>query len=96
MPIRIDLRREGDRRDRHMPSDRFTAGAGKPAPIRKDRGTDHHQHAHHRAPGHDAAEAAHQSHAVITGTPEALSASFSNCAGSVVNSPSRMVLFVPW
>ncbi len=96
MPIRIDLRRESDRRGRHMPGNRFAPGAGKTAPVGEDGGTDHHQHAHHRATGDDAAESAHRSHELITGTPDALSASFSNCAGSVVNSPSRMVLFAPW
>ncbi len=96
MAIRIDLRREGYRRGRHVPGHRFAAGAGKTAPVGEHRGADHHQHAHHHAPGDDAAESAHRSHGVITGTPEALPTSFSNCAGSVVNSPSRMVLFVPW
>lgn len=96
MPIRIDLRPEGDHRGRHMPGDRFATGTGKAAPLRDDRGADHDQHADHGAAGDDAAEAAHQSHEAITGTPEALPASFSNCSGSVVNSPSRMVLFVPW
>src|SRR5437879_5864526 len=35
-------------------------------------------------------------HAKITGTPVAFPVSFSNCTGSVVNSPRRMVLFAPW
>lgn len=96
MPIRIDLRREGDHRGGHMPGDRFAARAREPAPVRDDGGADHHQRAHHCAPGDDAAESAHQSHEAITGTPDALPTSFSNCACSVVNSPSRMVLFAPW
>lgn len=96
MPIRVDLRREGDRRGPHMPGDRFTARTGEPAPVGEDGGADHDQHAHHGPPGDHAAESTHESHEAITGTPEALPASFSNCAGSVVNSPSRMVLLVPW
>ncbi len=96
MAIRINLRRQGYRRGRHVPCHRFAAGTGEPAPIREDGGDDHHQHPHHRSPGDQAAESAHRSHEVITGTPEALPTSFSNCSGSVVNSPSRMVLFVPW
>lgn len=95
MPVRIYLRHQGDHRGRHMPGDRFGAGTGEAAPLRDDRGADHDQHAHHDATGDDAAEAAHESHAAITGTPEALPTSFSNCVASVVNSPSRMVLLVP-
>lgn len=96
MPVRIDLRYQGDHRCRHMPGDRFAAGTGKTAPLRDDLGADHDQHADHDATGDEAAEAAHESHEAITGTPEALPTSFSNCAGSVVKSPSRMVLLAPW
>ncbi len=96
MPVGIYLRREGDHRGRDMPADRFTAGTGESAPIREHSGAHHDQHAHHGAPGDDAAEAAQESHGATTGTPEALPTSFSNCVGSVVYSPSRMVLFAPW
>ncbi len=96
MPVRVELRREYHGGGRHVPGDRLAARPGKPAPIRDDGGADHDEHARECSRGDEAAEPAHQSHEAITGTPLALLTSFSNCAGSVVNSPSRMDLFAPW
>lgn len=96
MPVRVDLRREGHGGGRQMPGDRLASRPGKATPVRDHRGADHDEHACECARGDEAAEPTHQSHGAITGTPVALLASFSNCTGSVVNSPSRMALFAPW
>lgn len=79
-----------------MPGDGFSARTRKSAPPADERGTDDDKGEHERPRGRHPAEPTHHSHATITGTPVALPASSSNCAGSVVNSPSRMVLLAPW
>lgn len=78
-----------------MPRHRFAARSGKAAPSSDYRGTDNDEGQHEHPTGDDSAESAQHSHEAITGTPVALPASSSNCAGSVVNSPSRMVLLEP-
>ncbi len=79
-----------------MPCHRYAAGSGKTAPSGDDRGTDNDEGQHEHPTGDDSAESAQHSHGAITDTPVALPTSSSNCAGSVVNSPSRMVLLEPW
>lgn len=79
-----------------MPGDRLPAGSWEPAPVRDHRGADNDEHEYEGAGGNDSAEPTHHSHEAITGTPVALPTNFSNWAASVVNSPSRMVLFAPW
>lgn len=78
-----------------MPRHRFAPRSGKVAPSGDYRGTDNHEGQHEHPTGDDSAESAQHPHEAITGTPVALPASTSNCAGSVVNSPSRMVLLAP-
>lgn len=78
-----------------MPGHRFAAGSGKATPSSDYRSTHNDQGQHEHPTGDDSAESAQHSHEAITGTPVALPASSSNCAGSVVNSPSRMVLLDP-
>lgn len=96
MLVRINLCRNGNHRGHHVPRHRFGARPGELPPGRDDRGADDDERQRYRARGDDAAEAAQQFHETITGTPVALPASTSNCAGSVVNWPSSMVLFEPW
>lgn len=78
-----------------MPRHRFAAGSGKATLSSDDRGADNDEGQHEKPTGDNPAESAQHSHEAITGTPVALPASSSNCAGSVVNSPSRMVLLEP-
>lgn len=95
MPIRKNLCADTDHGCGDMPCHRFPTGSGKIAPSSDDRGTDNDEGEHEHPTGNNSAESAQHSHEAITGTPVALPASSSNCAGSVVNSPSRMVLFAP-
>jgi hypothetical protein len=95
MPVRKNLCAKADYGCGDMPCHRFPTRSGKVAPSGDYRSTGDDEGEHEHPTGDDSAESAQHSHEVITGTPVALPASSSNCAGSVVNSPSRMVLLAP-
>lgn len=96
MPIRKNLSDNGRHGREHMAHDGFPARPGEIASARDEGGSDHDEGQNDGSRGHHATEPANDSHRTITGTPVALPTSSSNCAGSVVNSPRRMVLFAPW
>ncbi len=93
--IRKTLRHNDKNRDPDMPRHRFTTGPGKTAPLPPDRGAHHHQREQHNSRGDRPTDTAHQFHDT-TDTPVARFTSFSNCATSVVHSPSAIVLLSPW
>jgi hypothetical protein len=95
MPIRKNLRTKTYHQYGDMPGHRLAARTGKVTLGRLDRGADDDEGQHEQSARDDSAHPAHHFHEAITGTPLALPASSSNWAGSVVNSPSRMVLLVP-
>ncbi len=78
-----------------MPCHRFRARPGETPPRTDDRRGHHHDGEREDTRGDQATDSAREPHEPITGTPVAFPTNTSSWAGSVVNSPSRMVLLLP-
>lgn len=95
LAIRDDLGNDRTSRGSDMPGHRGRTRPGKVTLATEIRGTDHDEREQHNPRRYQPTDPPNQFHEPTTATPLARATNFSNCTGSVVNSPSRMVLFTP-